>query len=57
VKDYAIHIRFIATDTHKLPIAHTCSNELEIPKYKSYEQMKNKLSVAFAHAYEGFGFA
>jgi len=34
---YRVSVRFISIEQHKLPIAHTCSLEIEMPKYKSYE--------------------
>ena len=30
-------------NVNNLPVIHTCSNELEIPEYTSYEQFKFKL--------------
>lgn len=40
-----------------LPTAHTCFNQLDLPAYKSAEEMREKLLVALQHSSEGFGFA
>ncbi|XP_023664547.2 itchy E3 ubiquitin protein ligase b [Paramormyrops kingsleyae] len=37
-----------------LPRSHTCFNRLDLPPYKSYEQLKEKLSFAIEET-EGFG--
>ncbi|XP_047145857.1 probable E3 ubiquitin-protein ligase HERC4 isoform X1 [Hydra vulgaris] len=37
-----------------LPVAHTCFNLLDLPKYPTYEIMKEKLNQAVEN-YEGFG--
>ena len=37
-----------------LPEIHTCSHELELPPYKSLEQLQGKLLVALEHRMEGF---
>ena len=37
-----------------LPVAHTCFNLLDLPKYKSKETMKQKLLQAIQQT-EGFG--
>ena len=36
-----------------LPVAHTCFNQLVLPRYSSYLQMKKKLEMA-VHNSEGF---
>ena len=41
-------------DEEKLPIAHTCFNQLIFPVYKSKEQMSKKLTQAIENC-EGFG--
>ena len=41
-------------DEEKLPIAHTCFNQLIFPKYKSREKMASKLKQAIENS-EGFG--
>ena len=40
-----------------LPVSHTCFRTIEIPLYKSFEDMKKKLDVAFLLASESFGLA
>ena len=39
-----------------LPTAHTCLNQLELPEYKSKEQLKRNLKIALELGKEGFGF-
>ncbi|EAS00266.2 HECT domain ubiquitin transferase (macronuclear) [Tetrahymena thermophila SB210] len=46
-----------AYDPKKLPIAHTCFNQLDIPEYPSKEILKKKLLLAISEGKEGFGFA
>eukprot|EP00730_Choanoeca_flexa_P007749 TRINITY_DN12385_c0_g4_i1.p1 TRINITY_DN12385_c0_g4~~TRINITY_DN12385_c0_g4_i1.p1 ORF type:complete len:1717 (+),score=489.72 TRINITY_DN12385_c0_g4_i1:522-5153(+) len=41
---------------HRLPQAHTCFNQLDLPEYESYEQLKDSLKLAITEASEGFGF-
>jgi E3 ubiquitin-protein ligase HUWE1 len=41
----------------KLPSAHTCFNQLDLPEYPSEEVMKEKLLVSIKEGSEGFGFA
>jgi len=40
----------------RLPSAHTCFNQLDLPEYATEEKMKQKLVQAIAEAHEGFGF-
>merc|ERR1711935_958414 len=40
----------------RLPTAHTCFNQLDLPEYASYNQLKDKLKLAFSEASSGFGF-
>ncbi|VDP93835.1 unnamed protein product [Echinostoma caproni] len=37
-----------------LPRSHTCFNRLDLPPYRSYEQLKSKLTMAIEET-EGFG--
>ena len=37
-----------------LPRSHTCFNRLDLPPYKSYEQLSEKLTLAIEET-EGFG--
>mmetsp|Transcript_42651 Transcript_42651/g.49400 ORF Transcript_42651/g.49400 Transcript_42651/m.49400 type:complete len:162 (+) Transcript_42651:3-488(+) len=41
-------------DTTSFPIGHTCSNLLEIPRYKDKETMREKLLIAMTQGTEGF---
>ncbi|KNE60235.1 hypothetical protein AMAG_05647 [Allomyces macrogynus ATCC 38327] len=43
--------------THRLPSAHTCFNQLDLPEYESYEKLRTMLLKAVDEASEGFGFA
>ncbi|EDQ90913.1 uncharacterized protein MONBRDRAFT_15591 [Monosiga brevicollis MX1] len=40
----------------RLPQAHTCFNQLDLPEYESYEQLREALKLAIMEASEGFGF-
>eukprot|EP00850_Spirogloea_muscicola_P022377 SM000291S10855 [mRNA] locus=s291:47169:64581:+ [translate_table: standard] len=40
----------------RLPSAHTCFNQLDLPEYTSKEQMEERLLLAIHEANEGFGF-
>lgn len=54
---YKIEVVFVNSSPKKLPISHTCWKSLEVPYYKSYEQLEKKLNTAFTFGAEGFGFA
>lgn len=41
----------------RLPSAHTCFNQLDMPAYSSFEELKRNLVLAVTEAQEGFGFA
>jgi E3 ubiquitin-protein ligase HUWE1 len=41
----------------KLPTAHTCFNQLDLPEYSSYEAMKQQVMIALREGSQGFGFA
>lgn len=41
--------------TDSLPAAHTCFNQLDLPEYESYEQLRESLLYAIRET-EGFGF-
>lgn len=45
-----------ATSVERLPSAHTCFNQLDLPDYKSEEALRSKLLQAVEMAHEGFGF-
>lgn len=40
----------------RLPTAHTCFNQLDLPEYSSEETLRRKLMQAVHEAHEGFGF-
>ncbi|XP_068643121.1 E3 ubiquitin-protein ligase UPL1-like isoform X2 [Aristolochia californica] len=40
----------------RLPSAHTCFNQLDVPEYSSKEQLQERLLLAIHEASEGFGF-
>ncbi|CAN1790208.1 E3 ubiquitin-protein ligase UPL1, partial [Linum perenne] len=40
----------------RLPSAHTCFNQLDLPEYTSKEQLRKRLLLAIHEASEGFGF-
>ncbi|ODV58307.1 E3 ubiquitin-protein ligase TOM1 ASCRUDRAFT_78003 [Ascoidea rubescens DSM 1968] len=52
---FAIHRVYGATD--RLPSAHTCFNQLDLPQYESYENLRTALLLAITEGHEGFGFA
>lgn len=41
----------------RLPAAHTCFNQLDLPQYESYEKLRSSLLLAMNEGGEGFGFA
>ncbi|EER14187.1 ubiquitin-protein ligase, putative [Perkinsus marinus ATCC 50983] len=43
-------------DKTRLPSAHTCFNQLDLPDYDTEEVLKAKLKQAVCEAHEGFGF-
>ncbi|OMJ79080.1 hypothetical protein SteCoe_20987 [Stentor coeruleus] len=51
---FQIHKCFASTD--RLPTAHTCMNQLDLPEYPSKERLKNRLKFAISEGKEGFGF-
>lgn len=51
---FQIHKCFASTD--RLPTAHTCMNQLDLPEYPSREHLKNRLKFAISEGKEGFGF-
>ena len=40
----------------RLPSAHTCFNQLDLPEYGSKEQLAARLRMAISEGHEGFGF-
>ncbi|EXB36051.1 E3 ubiquitin-protein ligase UPL1 [Morus notabilis] len=51
---FQIHKAYGAPD--RLPSAHTCFNQLDLPEYTSKEQLHERLLLAIHEASEGFGF-
>jgi hypothetical protein len=45
-----------AYGSHRLPTAHTCFNQLDLPEYDDFQQLREKLMKAVTEAHEGFGF-
>ena len=45
-----------AYGSHRLPTAHTCFNQLDLPEYDNPHQLRDKLIKAVTEAHEGFGF-
>lgn len=44
-------------DEDRLPTAHTCFNQLDLPEYSSKDRLKERLLIAIHEGKEGFGFA
>lgn len=51
---FQIHKSYGAGD--RLPSAHTCFNQLDLPEYDSKEQLAERLMMAIHEGHEGFGF-
>ncbi|XP_015788441.1 E3 ubiquitin-protein ligase HUWE1 isoform X3 [Tetranychus urticae] len=43
--------------TDRLPSAHTCFNQLDLPAYETYDKLKTMMLKAIHECSEGFGFA
>ena len=50
---FQIHKDFGKVD--RLPSAHTCFNQLDLPMYETYEQLKERILVAITEGATGFG--
>lgn len=55
VQLFQIHRDYGAKD--RLPSAHTCFNQLDLPEYESYEQLRDALMKAVKECSTGFGLA
>lgn len=55
VQRFSIHKDYGAMD--RLPQAHTCFNQIDLPQYSSYEKLRQQLLLAINEGGEGFGFA
>jgi len=51
------HICHISGGPARLPSAHTCVNQLDLPKYESRDQLRSKLLMVLQEGSEGFAFA
>ncbi|RKP02374.1 hypothetical protein CXG81DRAFT_10844 [Caulochytrium protostelioides] len=55
VQKFNIHKDF--SSTLRLPSAHTCFNQVDLPEYNSYEQLRSQLLTAISECGTGFGLA
>ncbi|VDO32194.1 unnamed protein product [Haemonchus placei] len=55
IQKFSIHMDCRGGD--RLPAAHTCFNQLDLPQYESYEKLRDSLLMAIRECTEGFGFA
>ncbi|XP_021962373.1 E3 ubiquitin-protein ligase HUWE1 isoform X3 [Folsomia candida] len=55
VQKFQIHRDDRSTD--RLPSAHTCFNQLDLPGYETYDKLRSYLLKAIHECSEGFGFA
>lgn len=55
VQKFQIHRDDRSTD--RLPSAHTCFNQLDLPVYETYDKLRSYLLKAIHECSEGFGFA
>ncbi|XP_053985847.1 E3 ubiquitin-protein ligase HUWE1-like isoform X2 [Hylaeus volcanicus] len=55
VQKFQIHREDRSTD--RLPSAHTCFNQLDLPVYETYDKLRMNLLKAIHECSEGFGFA
>jgi len=49
-------IHRVAGDSNRLPTAHTCFNQLDLPEYSDEDKLRRSLLVAIREGAEGFGF-
>jgi HECT-domain (ubiquitin-transferase)/Domain of Unknown Function (DUF913)/Ubiquitin binding region len=54
VQKFQIHKSFTGPD--RLPTAHTCMNQLDLPEYPSKDILRQRLKLATTEGKEGFGF-
>ncbi|XP_023229433.1 E3 ubiquitin-protein ligase HUWE1-like [Centruroides sculpturatus] len=55
IQKFQIHRDDRSTD--RLPSAHTCFNQLDLPAYETYDKLRSMLLKAIQECSEGFGFA
>ena len=53
---FSIH-RAAGASAARLPTAHTCFNQLDLPPYDCKEQLRERLVMAIHEGATGFGFA
>jgi hypothetical protein len=53
--DPKINIKLNFSPLSHLPVSHTCFNTLELPRYKSFQQLDQRLTLAIREGAEGFG--
>ncbi|KAJ3790759.1 hypothetical protein GGU10DRAFT_281593 [Lentinula aff. detonsa] len=54
VQKFSIHRAYGESD--RLPQAHTCFNQIDLPQYSSYEMLRQQVLLAISEGGEGFGF-
>ncbi|TPX49618.1 hypothetical protein SeLEV6574_g01357 [Synchytrium endobioticum] len=58
VQKFQIHRDFAnMSSNNRLPSAHTCFNQIDLPGYDSYENLRSNLLLAISECGTGFGFA
>ncbi|KAF7321292.1 hypothetical protein MKEN_00649200 [Mycena kentingensis (nom. inval.)] len=55
VQRFSIHRAYGESD--RLPQAHTCFNQIDLPQYSSYEMLRQQLLLAIIEGGEGFAFS
>lgn len=55
VQKFSIHRAYGEND--RLPQAHTCFNQIDLPQYSSYEMLRQQLLLAINEGGEGFAFS
>jgi hypothetical protein len=45
------------SETNRLPASHTCFVQIDLPEYRTKEELEQKLTQAIEMGHEGFGFA
>ncbi|KAJ7462340.1 hypothetical protein B0H11DRAFT_2175426 [Mycena galericulata] len=55
VQRFSIHRAY--GDSNRLPQAHTCFNQIDLPQYSSYEMLRQQLLLAIIEGGEGFAFS
>mgnify|MGYP002359314543 CR=1 FL=1 len=49
----SLRVDFMNGNPEHLPIVHTCFFSIELPPYRSYEELERKVNIGIAHG--GFG--